>query len=156
MDKQSEQLSAFIDGEETLCAQTLAAIAQDPQRREQWRRYHLARDILKGSATDVSIKIDVTAAVREQIEREDQVVVRRFVPQWSKAHWVTSGAIAASVLMVMIQFWQAEPGSAQGPGALAENSNAPVLSAQLSPQALSRLQGYVSGERMVPNASPVQ
>lgn len=94
-----ESLSALMDGEATEMEthRLLKAVAEDPQLRDRWKRYHMASATIKGEP--VTTSVDYSAAISAAIDQE---------PAYRKsAMAVLAGsagrfAIAASVALVAV------------------------------------------------------
>ena len=171
---ETEQLSALMDDEALYSADDWQRAARDPAWRQRWVRYHQAQDILHNRASAAHLEVDLVAKVRVEIMRETATspipesiselnanvrsIWPRFIQDKRKTAW-WSGAVAAGVLTITV-FWgedpQQNPPVLLGPVASAPHT-APVgrVAVQLSPQAVQRLQGYVSGAYPTVTASPV-
>jgi sigma-E factor negative regulatory protein RseA len=65
-----QSLSALMDGEasEMETHRLLKAVAEDPQLRDRWKRYHMASATIKGDA--VATSVDYSAAISAAIDQE--------------------------------------------------------------------------------------
>jgi len=65
-----QSLSALMDGEATEMEthRLLKAVAEDPQLRDRWKRYHMASATIKGEPATTSI--DYSAAISAAIDQE--------------------------------------------------------------------------------------
>ena len=50
-----ERLSALVDGEEAQASDLFSCIQNDDKLRQQWQRYHLISDAMKGHLDEISI-----------------------------------------------------------------------------------------------------
>ena len=79
MSDRTDRLSALMDGELLDDDKALEQLAKDSDMQEVWRRYHLARDVMKGQASDF-LTLDVSSAVSDTLKNEAVVVT----PIWSR------------------------------------------------------------------------
>lgn len=88
---QKEQLSALMDGE-ALDQTVIAELAKDEQLQENWQRYHLVRDVLRGDLGPV-VHVDIAARVAEAIANEQQTNVVPLITesQPTPAQWRKKG-----------------------------------------------------------------
>lgn len=114
-DKIREQLSALLDDElsATESARLLDQLGQSRELRNQWDRYHLIGDVLRGETLHVSSK-QIAERVRERIEMEPAIIAapkpqsnaspaaskQRASVQWLKP--AAGVALAASVAAVTV------------------------------------------------------
>jgi sigma-E factor negative regulatory protein RseA len=114
-DKIREQLSALLDDElsATESARLLDQLGQSRELRNQWDRYHLIGDVLRGETLHVSSK-QIAERVRERIEMEPAIIAapkpqssaspaapkKRASVQWLKP--AAGVALAASVAAVTV------------------------------------------------------
>lgn len=94
-----QSLSALMDGEATEMEthRILKAVAEDPQLRERWKRYHMASASIKGdpATTSIDYSADISAAIdQEPAHRTSAVAV--FAGSAGRF------AIAASVALVAV------------------------------------------------------
>lgn len=110
-DRTIESVSALMDGEveEFELRRSLDKIAEDSEASERWRRYHVARSVMKGeavAAVDIDISGSVMAALNDEepftTSKEPSSEQKTF--RTSEMFWkpLTSMAVAASVTAVVI------------------------------------------------------
>lgn len=103
-----QSLSALMDGEVTeLELRRLLRESEDPQLRERWQRWQLAREAMHGRPSPAAI--DVSAAVRAAIEQDEHsATTTRPAARFGWARW----AVAASVTLAVLggaRLYNAEP-----------------------------------------------
>ena len=79
MNDRTDRLSALMDGELHDVDKAAEQLAKDTEMQGVWRRYHLARDIIKGQTSEFAT-LDVSAAVSESLKSEPVVLT----PIWSR------------------------------------------------------------------------
>ena len=79
MNDRTDRLSALMDGELHDVDKAVEQLAKDTELQDVWRRYHLARDIMKGQASEFAT-LDISAAVSESLKSEPVVLT----PIWSR------------------------------------------------------------------------
>lgn len=110
-DRSIESVSALMDGEvaEFELRRSLDKIAEDSEASERWRRYHVARSVMKGEAV-AAVEIDISGSVMAALDDEEPLTESE-VPaseqkksRASEMFWkpLTSMAVAASVTAVVI------------------------------------------------------
>lgn len=110
-DRSIESVSALMDGEvaEFELRRSLDKIAEDSEASERWRRYHVARSVMKGEAV-AAVDIDISSSVMAALDDEEPLTESE-VPaseqktsRASEMFWkpLTSMAVAASVTAVVI------------------------------------------------------
>lgn len=77
---QKEQLSALMDGE-TVDNELLSALSKDDGLQQEWRRYHLIRDALRGDVCDSVLNVDIAARVATALEQEPIRISPQAVPE---------------------------------------------------------------------------
>jgi sigma-E factor negative regulatory protein RseA len=107
-DKLNEQVSALLDSElsDKEASSVLAQISQDQELRQNWERYHIIGDVMRGEMINIKSG-DISERVKKQIELEPAIIA---IPQKSKAkswksNWVkpaAGAALAASVATVVV------------------------------------------------------
>lgn len=141
-DRSIESVSALMDGEvaDFELRRTLERVVEDDEAGERWRRYHVARSVMKGDSEGV-LNIDISASVMAAIEDEPSLSgTQKQVnseKETSRAHelfWkpLTSMAVAASVTAVVILGVQNFNGPEQTP-VLADTRPDYVLPAAVNP-----------------------
>lgn len=100
-EKQSESLSALMDGEldELTLRRLFNEMESQPELKVQWSRYHLARDAIKGDVSPFA-HLDISAAVSSAIADEPQSALQSQPKSWFKA--VTGLSVAASVAFAVV------------------------------------------------------
>jgi sigma-E factor negative regulatory protein RseA len=79
MNDKTDKLSTLMDGEHHDADKLLGQLAKDKDMQDVWRRYHLARDVIKGQASDFPA-LDISAAVSESLKNEPVILT----PLWSR------------------------------------------------------------------------
>jgi len=100
-DKQSESLSALMDGEldELTTRRLFNEMDEDPTLKAQWARYHLARDAIKGDVSPFS-DLDISSAVSQALSDEPVNMQQGNQKPWFKA--VAGLSVAASVTLAVV------------------------------------------------------
>ncbi|MBC8952521.1 anti-sigma-E factor RseA [Xenorhabdus sp. PB62.4] len=65
---QREKLSALMDGE-ALDSEVVHLVSEDAAMQQQWERYHLVRDVMRGDVGDV-LHLDIASQVALALEKE--------------------------------------------------------------------------------------
>jgi sigma-E factor negative regulatory protein RseA len=129
-----EQISALIDGEanDLERERALRALAQDPELRGSWERYHLARTVIRREL-DVVAPAAMSERIRQAIENESMPARRHFISKSLALKALAGGAIAATVATVAILQFPADRSSS--PAQFAKSPvNAPrTLAAEVRP-----------------------
>lgn len=103
MNDKTDNLSSLMDGELNNPDKCLKSIANNAQMKASWKRYHLARDAMKGQLSDYPL-LDVSAAVSESLKNEAVVLAplwRRISPRYVMKQ-AAGLAIAAAVGTIAI------------------------------------------------------
>ena len=117
-----ESLSAVMDdeGDELSLPRVLKTLEQHPEEADTWRRYHVARSVMKREQA-INVSMDFSAQIRARIEQEQQVAESESQPAASrqgKRHapfsFMGSAAIAAAVSLMVITGVQVFRGGAEG------------------------------------------
>lgn len=100
-EKQSESLSALMDGEldELAVRRLFNDMDGNPNLKGQWSRYHLARDTLKGDVSEFA-HLDISSAVSQAISEEPATEMASDKKPWFKA--VAGLSVAASVAFAVV------------------------------------------------------
>lgn len=100
-EKQSESLSALMDGEldELTMRRLLNEMDNDPAIKAQWARMHLMRDAIKGDVSPFS-HLDISQGVSMALESEPAMQQAGSQKPWLKA--VTGLSVAASVAFAVV------------------------------------------------------
>ena len=103
MNDRTDRLSALMDGELHDVDTAVEQLAKDSEMQDVWRRYHLARDVMKGQTSEF-VALDISAAVSESLKSEPVVLT----PIWSRLNpryvmkQVAGLAVAAAVGTVAV------------------------------------------------------
>lgn len=160
-ERDRERLSALMDNEagDLELRQVLKAVGSDPELLQTWKRYHLARAVLRRDAGDWA-GVDLRASLADRLDAETSPGLRgRWLARAGEIrHWAAGVAVAASVAVVTVLGWQvlqvpAGPAavSASG-GVLASSATAPGApqTVALDPMVMVR----EDGEELVVASSP--
>jgi len=100
-EKQSESLSALMDGEldELTMRRLLNEMDNDPTIKAQWARMHLMRDAIKGDVSPFA-HMDISQGVSMALESEPAMHTSATQKPWLKA--VTGLSVAASVAFAVV------------------------------------------------------
>ena len=79
MNDKTDKLSSLMDGEVHDQDAWFERLAKDPEMLQTWKRYHIARDAMKGQLSEHP-KLDISAAVRDAIKDEPVI----FTPVWKR------------------------------------------------------------------------
>ena len=79
MNDKTDKLSSLMDGEVRDQDTWFERLAKDPEMLQRWKRYHIARDAMKGQLSEHP-KLDISAAVRDAIKDEPVI----FTPVWKR------------------------------------------------------------------------
>lgn len=122
--KVRESLSAVMDGEgdELELRRVLRALAKTPEEGDAWRRYHVARSVMRRER-DIDVTVDLSAAIRARIDaqqppaavregREEGTVRRHGSGPFS---FMGGAAVAAAVSLMVITGVQVYRGVGQAP-----------------------------------------
>jgi len=148
-EKQSESLSALMDGEldELNTRRLFNEMDNDPNIKTQWSRYHLARDAIKGDVSAFS-NLDISAAVSNAIADEPNAVTATQQKPWFKA--VTGLSVAASVAFAVVIGARFNPLTETSTGVeLATKPNVEVVTPDVtkftSPSMVAQAPGAIDG-----------
>ena len=103
MNDRTDRLSALMDGELLDIDKGIEQLAKDKGMQEVWHRYHLARDVIKGQASEF-ISLDISAAVNESLKSEPVILTplwRRLNPRYVMKQ-AAGFAVAAAVGTVAV------------------------------------------------------
>lgn len=146
-DKQTDILSALMDGEASELEIRQLLVELDESATESWSRWHLAQDVMQGHSSHPAVSRDFCASVSQAIAEER-------LPAAPKKWWpaVSRVAVAASVALAVVggwQVWQTDNAQmvAGQPVAIASSTAATMPSAQavnfITPANRARLQRNV-------------
>lgn len=103
MNDKTDRLSSLMDGELHDVDKGLEQLAKDKEMQAVWRRYHLARDVMKGQASDFPA-LDISAAVSEALINEPVILTpvwRRLSPRYVMKQ-AAGLAVAAAVGIIAV------------------------------------------------------
>ena len=100
-EKQTESLSALMDGEldELSMRRLLNDMDNDPAMKDQWARFHVARDAIKGDTSSFA-GFDISSAVSQALADEPVNSTQAIQKPWFKA--VAGLSVAASVAFAVV------------------------------------------------------
>jgi len=107
MNDRTDRLSALMDGELHDIDKGLEQLAKDKEMQDVWRRYHLARDVMKGQVSDFTT-LDVSAAVSESLKSEVVILTpiwRRLSPRYvmKQAAGLAVAAAVGTIAVLSVQ-----------------------------------------------------
>lgn len=107
MNDKTDRLSALMDGEILDVDKGLEQLAKDTEMQGVWRRYHLARDIMKGQSSEFPA-LDISAAVSESLKNEPVILTpiwRRLSPRYvmKQAAGLAVAAAVGTVAVLSVQ-----------------------------------------------------
>lgn len=107
MNDRTDRLSALMDGELHDVDKGLEQLAKDKEMQDAWRRYHLARDVMKGQASDFPA-LDISAAVSESLKNEPAILTpiwRRLSPRYvmKQAAGLAVAAAVGTIAVLSVQ-----------------------------------------------------
>ena len=133
MNDQTDKLSTLMDGELREQDKWLEKLTKDEEMKDVWKRYHLARDAMKGQLSDFPA-LDVSAAVSESLKDEPVILTplwRRISPKYVMKQ-AAGLAVAAAVGTIAVLSVQQTQIISQDTTTLAN-----VTSQQVSPSSLA-------------------
>jgi len=107
MNDRTDRLSALMDGELHDVDKGLEQLAKDKEMQDVWRRYHLARDVMKGQASDFPA-LDISAVVSESLKNEPVILTplwRRLSPRYvmKQAAGLAVAAAVGTIAVLSVQ-----------------------------------------------------
>lgn len=137
MNDRTDRLSALMDGELHDSDKGLEHLANDSEMQDVWRRYHLARDVMKGQLSDFPA-LDVSAAVSQSLKNEPVILTpvwRRLSPRYvmKQAAGLAVAAAVGTIAVLSVQQTQLVSSDSQ---TLANANNTPAtiqVALQLQP-----------------------
>ena len=107
MNDKTDRLSALMDGELDDVDRGVEQLAKDKEMQGVWRRYHLARDVMKGQASEFPA-LDISAAVSESLKSEPIILTsmwRRLSPRYvmKQAAGLAVAAAVGTVAVLSVQ-----------------------------------------------------
>lgn len=107
MNDKTDKLSALMDGEVRDADKWVEQLAKDEEMQDVWRRYHLARDVMKGQLSDFPA-MDISSAVSESLKDEPVILTpiwRRLSPRYvmKQAAGLAVAAAVGTVAVLSVQ-----------------------------------------------------
>ena len=127
MNDKTDKLSALMDGELHDVDKGLEQLIKDKELQNIWHRYHVARDVMKGQASDF-LTLDVSAAVSESLKSEPIVLSplwRRLSPRYvmKQAAGLAVAAAVGTIAVLSVQQTQLVSSSTNVIASIAPNSS---------------------------------
>jgi len=146
-----ESLSVLMDSEsdELELRRVLKALPNDDDAADTWRRYHLARSMMRRER-DVDVSVDLSAGIMARLQGEPAPALENdTVPsRSSNVSFARGASVAAAVSLMVIsgvQFFGNSGGTAEQGGIVA-SSSAPSSSNQVQPVNLASTSSASSGQ----------
>ena len=146
-----ESLSVLMDSEsdELELRRVLKALPDDDDAAETWRRYHLARSMMRRER-DVDVSVDLSAGVMARLQGEPAPALENDTPssRTGNVSFARGAGVAAAVSLMVItgvQFFGSGGGTAEQGGGMA-SSTAPASSNQVQPVNLASLPSAGNGQ----------
>lgn len=163
-ERDRERLSALMDNEagDLELRQVLKAVGSEPELLQTWKRYHLARAVLRRDAGDWA-GVDLRASLTDRLDAESTAGARGRWPArlGGIRQWAAGVAVAASVAVVTVLGWQVMhvPAVTEAmPRVIASSPFAPAAaSAQTGPQTVAldpMVMVREDGEELLVESSP--
>lgn len=113
MNEPTDKLSSLMDGELHDSDKLFERLANDATMKATWKRYHLARDAMKGQLSDYPL-LDISAAVSESLKSEPVVIAplwRRLSPRYvmKQAAGLAVAAAVGTIAVLSVQQIQLTP-----------------------------------------------
>ena len=136
MNDKTDRLSALMDGELHDLDKAFEQLGNDKEMQASWRRYHLARDVIKGQASD-TLTLDISTAVSESLKNEPVILTpiwRRLSPRYvmKQAAGLAVAAAVGTIAVVSVQQVQLVSSDSDVIAKLNDNPNIQVAS-QIQP-----------------------
>ena len=137
MNDKTDKLSTLMDGEIRDADRWLEKLANDKEMQDVWRRYHIARDVMKGQLSDFPA-IDISTAVSQSLKDEPVILTpvwRRLNPRYIMKQ-AAGLAVAAAVGTVAVLSVQQTQIIASDDQTLANAANTPAtiqVASQMQP-----------------------
>lgn len=137
MNDKIDKLSALMDGELHDVDRSLEQLAKDKEMQGVWQRYHLARDVIKGQASDF-LTLDISAAVSESLKNEPVMLTpiwRRLSPRYvmKQAAGLAVAAAVGTVAVLSVQQTQLVSSSDNVIASVTPNSSYQTTPLQMQP-----------------------
>ena len=110
MNDKTDKLSTLMDGEHHDADKLLEQLVKDKDMQDVWRRYHLARDVMKGQVSDFPT-LDISAAVSESLKNEPVVLTpiwRRLSPRYVMKQAAGLAVVAAVGTIAVLSVQQTQ------------------------------------------------
>lgn len=128
MNKKTDKLSSLMDGELRDADKYVEELIKDKEMQNAWKRYHLARDVMKGQLSEFPT-LDIAAAVSESLKDEPIILTplwRRISPQYVMKQ-AAGLAVAAAVGTIAVLSVQQTQIVSQDDNTLASATNQQVI-----------------------------
>lgn len=107
MNDKTDRLSSLMDGELRDPDKWFERLANDEKMKATWKRYHLARDAMKGQLSDYPM-LDISAAVSESLKSEPVILTplwRRLSPRYvmKQAAGLAVAAAVGTIAVLSVQ-----------------------------------------------------
>ena len=107
MNDKTDKLSSLMDGELRNSKEIFENLANDTEMQATWKRYHLARDAIKGQLSEHPT-LDISAAVSESLKAEPAIftpVWRRLNPRYimKQAAGLAVAAVVGTLAVISVQ-----------------------------------------------------
>ncbi|MDR5874011.1 sigma-E factor negative regulatory protein [Halomonas sp. CUBES01] len=146
-----ESLSVLMDSEsdELELRRVLKALPDDDDAAETWRRYHLARSMMRRER-DVDVSVDLSAGVMARLQGEPAPALESDTPpaRTGNVSFARGAGVAAAVSLMVItgvQFFGSGGGTPEQGGNVA-SSSVPASSNQVQPVNLASLPSVDNGQ----------
>lgn len=127
MNDKTDKLSSLMDGELRNSDELFGQLADDAKMQEKWKRYHLARDAMKGQLSDYPM-LDISAAVSESLKSEPVILAslwQRISPRYvmKQAAGLAVAAAVGTIAVLSVQQAQLVSSDSQVIAASAAQAN---------------------------------
>ena len=107
MSDKTDRLSALMDAELLDLDKGVEQLANDKEMQEVWRRYHIARDVMKGQTSEF-ITMDISNAVSKSLKNEPAILTpiwRRLSPRYvmKQAAGLAVAAAVGTIAVLSVQ-----------------------------------------------------
>lgn len=127
MNDKLDNLSALMDGEIHDVDKGIDQLTKDKELQNVWHRYHVARDVMKGQASDF-LTLDISSAVSDSLKNEPVVLSplwRRLSPRYvmKQAAGLAVAAAVGTVAVLSVQQTQLVSSDTNVIASIAPNSS---------------------------------
>lgn len=140
MNDKTDKLSTLMDGElsnQNEQEKCLDQLAKEKEMQDVWRRYHLARDVMKGQLSDFPV-LDISESVSQSLKDEPAILTpvwRRLSPRYvmKQAAGLAVAAAVGTVAVLSVQQTQLVSSDSQ---TIANANNTPAtiqVASQMQP-----------------------